>query len=136
MLIRLTRLTNERHRLELVRDDGTREARESETRSALLPCASAFVACKVNGARRRFIRPWHSSFPLASPSKADGGCRGVTGEIGSPGRTRTTDQRINSPSLYQLSYRGTAPVAGGGILEEGPRQVKATDRELLVLSVS
>ena len=28
-------------------------------------------------------------------------------EVGSPGRTRTTDQRINSPSLYQLSYRGT-----------------------------
>jgi hypothetical protein len=36
MLIRLTRLTNDRHRLELVRDDGTREARELETRSALL----------------------------------------------------------------------------------------------------
>jgi hypothetical protein len=36
MLIRLTRLTNERHSLELVRDDGTREARELETRSALL----------------------------------------------------------------------------------------------------
>jgi hypothetical protein len=36
MLIRLTRLTNERHRLELVRDDGTREALELETRSALI----------------------------------------------------------------------------------------------------
>ena len=36
MLIRLTRLTNERHRLELVRDDGSREAHELETRSALL----------------------------------------------------------------------------------------------------
>ena len=36
MLIRLTRLTNERHRLEFVRDDGTREAHELETRSALL----------------------------------------------------------------------------------------------------
>jgi hypothetical protein len=36
MLIRLTRLTNERHRLELVRDHGTREARELETRSVLL----------------------------------------------------------------------------------------------------
>jgi hypothetical protein len=36
MLIRLTRLTNERHRLELVRDDGTREACELETRSTLL----------------------------------------------------------------------------------------------------
>jgi hypothetical protein len=36
MQIRLTRLSNDRHRLELVRDDGTREARELETRSALL----------------------------------------------------------------------------------------------------
>lgn len=36
MQIRLTRLTNERHRLEVVRDDGTREAHELETRSALL----------------------------------------------------------------------------------------------------
>jgi hypothetical protein len=35
MLIRLTRLTNERHRLEIVRDDGTREACELETRSVL-----------------------------------------------------------------------------------------------------
>ena len=35
MLIRLTRLTNERHRFEVVRDDGTREAHELETRSAL-----------------------------------------------------------------------------------------------------
>src|ERR1022692_3224981 len=26
--------------------------------------------------------------------------------IGSPGWTRTNDQRINSPTLYQLSYRG------------------------------
>jgi hypothetical protein len=36
MQIRLTRLTNERHRLEIVRDDGSREAHEQETRSTLL----------------------------------------------------------------------------------------------------
>ncbi len=36
MLIRFTRLTNDRHRLELVRADGTSEAHELETRSALL----------------------------------------------------------------------------------------------------
>ena len=29
-------------------------------------------------------------------------------DIGSPTRARTWDLRINSPSLYQLSYRGTA----------------------------
>jgi hypothetical protein len=32
---------------------------------------------------------------------------------GSPGRTRTSDQLINSQPLYQLSYRGTV---GAGIL--------------------
>jgi hypothetical protein len=36
MLIKLTRLTNERHRLDIVRDDGTHEAHELETRSTLL----------------------------------------------------------------------------------------------------
>ena len=36
MLIRLTRLTNERHRFEIVRDDGTRESHELETRSTML----------------------------------------------------------------------------------------------------
>ena len=36
MLIRFTRLTNDRHRLELIRADGTSEAHELETRSALL----------------------------------------------------------------------------------------------------
>jgi hypothetical protein len=36
VLIRLTRLTNERHRLEVARDDGTREAHDLETRSTLL----------------------------------------------------------------------------------------------------
>jgi hypothetical protein len=36
MLIRLTRLTNERHRLEIVRDDNVPETRELETRSTLL----------------------------------------------------------------------------------------------------
>lgn len=36
MLIRFTRLSNDRHRFEIVRDDGTRESQELETRSALL----------------------------------------------------------------------------------------------------
>lgn len=36
MLIRLTRLTTDRHRLEVVRNDGSRETREMETRSTLL----------------------------------------------------------------------------------------------------
>ncbi len=28
-------------------------------------------------------------------------------EVGSPSWARTSDKRINSPLLYQLSYRGT-----------------------------
>ena len=36
---------------------------------------------------------------------------------GSPGRTRTCDQPVNSRLLYQLSYRGTkTSVREGGIL--------------------
>jgi hypothetical protein len=35
MLLRFTKLTDERHRFEIVRDDGTREAHELETRSFL-----------------------------------------------------------------------------------------------------
>ena len=33
--------------------------------------------------------------------------RNTPSGIGSPTRARTWDLRINSPSLYQLSYRGT-----------------------------
>jgi hypothetical protein len=36
MLIRFTRVSNDRHRFEIVREDGTRESKELETRSALL----------------------------------------------------------------------------------------------------
>jgi hypothetical protein len=36
MLIRLTKLTNDRHRIEFVRKDGTRDAAELETRNFLL----------------------------------------------------------------------------------------------------
>ena len=35
MLIRFTRLSNDRHRFEIVRDDGSREAHDLETRSTL-----------------------------------------------------------------------------------------------------
>ena len=31
-------------------------------------------------------------------------------ETGSPGRTRTSDMVVNSHPLYQLSYRGIAPI--------------------------
>lgn len=36
MLIRFTRLSNDRHRFEIIRDDGTHESQELETRSSLL----------------------------------------------------------------------------------------------------
>src|SRR5919202_4773787 len=43
--------------------------------------------------------------------------------VGSPTRARTWDLRINSPSLYRLSYRG--PDWKGGILPETPRSPAA-----------
>src|SRR5262245_13080654 len=42
---------------------------------------------------------------------------------GSPGWTRTNDQRINSPTLYRLSYRGTDRT-GARILVFAPEVVK------------
>jgi hypothetical protein len=48
-------------------------------------------------------------------------------KFGSPGRTRTTDQVINSHPLYQLSYRGRNRFrqrGRRGILGEGAAQVK------------
>ncbi len=44
---------------------------------------------------------------------------------GSPGRTRTSDQLINSQPLYQLSYRGMLRAA---ILVQHPSEVKQTAR--------
>ena len=54
MQIRLTRLTNERHRIEFVRDDGTREAHELETRSALLHDLVHFAVETEAGLRASF----------------------------------------------------------------------------------
>ena len=48
--------------------------------------------------------------------------------IGSPGWTRTNDQRINSPTLYRLSYQGTESLARARILEARPSYVKQTLR--------
>ena len=55
MLIRFTRLTNERHRLEFVRDDGTSEARELETRSALLHDLVHYAVETTLGLRQSFF---------------------------------------------------------------------------------
>ena len=41
-------------------------------------------------------------------------------EIGSSGWTRTNDLRINSPTLYQLSYRGSAGYGGAAYSKADP----------------
>jgi len=43
--------------------------------------------------------------------------RGLEGleVFGSPGRTRTCDQPVNSRLLYQLSYRGTDGLLSGSV---------------------
>ena len=62
MLIRFTRLTNERHRLEIVRDDGTREAHELETRSTLLHDLAHYAVESEAGLRNAFYGRLASGF--------------------------------------------------------------------------
>jgi len=54
MLIRFTRLTNERHRFEIVRDDGIREAHEMETRSTLAHDLAHYAVEVEGGLRQSF----------------------------------------------------------------------------------
>jgi hypothetical protein len=52
-------------------------------------------------------------------------------DIGSPTRARTWDLRINSPSLYQLSYRGIGEVH---ILIAWDKLVNAYGRSISLLT--
>jgi hypothetical protein len=53
---------------------------------------------------------------------------GNSGLIGSPGWTRTNDLRINSPTLYRLSYRGTVGMREEArILKKARQRVKRMD---------
>ncbi|MFO7276858.1 MAG: hypothetical protein DIU56_007470 [Pseudomonadota bacterium] len=54
MLIRFTRLTNDRHRFEIVRDDGTRESHELETRSTLVHDLAHYAVELEGGLSRSF----------------------------------------------------------------------------------
>lgn len=54
MRIRFTRLTSDRHRFEIVRDDGSREAHELETRSTLLHDLAHFAVETEAGLREAF----------------------------------------------------------------------------------
>jgi hypothetical protein len=54
MLIRFTRLTNDRHRFEIVRDDGTREAHDLETRSTLAHDLAHYAVELEAGLRHSF----------------------------------------------------------------------------------
>jgi hypothetical protein len=54
MLIRFTRLTNDRHRFEIVRDDGTSEAHELETRSTLAHDLAHYAVEVEGGLRHSF----------------------------------------------------------------------------------
>jgi hypothetical protein len=54
MLIRFTRLTNDRHLFEVVRDDGTREAHELETRSTLVHDLAHYAVELEGGLRHSF----------------------------------------------------------------------------------
>ena len=55
MLIRFTRLSNDRHRFEIVRDDGTRESHELETRSTLLHDLAHYAVETEAGLKESFF---------------------------------------------------------------------------------
>ena len=73
--------------------------------------ASAACATSAHAARPSRFRMRLASLPRAREVKAtDAGRQGQRrwrpSRSGSPGRTRTSDQSVNSRSLYRLSYRG------------------------------
>ena len=79
----------------------------------------------------RFHQPVRRLY-LSSEQKKASGLRPLH-EYGSPGRTRTSDQLINSQPLYQLSYRG---MVRGGILGQPPGEVKPTAPVLCACNAS
>src|SRR5258708_3055027 len=79
--------------------------RTSDGLAQLMPSEETVaVAWPANAAARRRWR-WRGR---PRRGRAGGGCGG---------RTRTSDQRINNPPLYQLSY--TTPKSGAGMLARG-----------------
>ena len=71
---------------------------------------------------------YHKVSAVGSICRGGAGANGAKGlgcgsltlfKIGSPGRTRTSDQAVNSRSLYQLSYRGSEPRWRAPPLEAG-----------------
>ena len=48
---------------------------------------------------------------------------------GSLGWTRTNDQRINSPTLYQLSYQGTESKPAVGALRQTARPARGVNSQ-------
>jgi hypothetical protein len=54
-------------------------------------------------------------------------------DIGSPTRARTWDLRINSPSLYQLSYRGVVDLLD--VFLRGRPAIQEAFRDFMILPV-
>src|SRR2546423_11907173 len=105
----------------------------------MLPSAPVVITIVFGGAGCTKCRVIHitassssTNGPYVSAASRQETCeilkRGISGfrtlaarEVGSPTRARTWDLRINSPSLYQLSYRGSD--GKGGILSKPPARV-------------
>src|SRR5471032_3670052 len=71
------------------------------TRSSRAPSSSSRSdRCSTTDGRQRRGQQWRAHAKRATLA------RGPSHNSGSPTWTRTRDLRINSPSLYQLSYQG------------------------------
>jgi hypothetical protein len=93
----------------------------SQRKVPISPSTTASVTCRVGadlsltqstvaGAKVQSPQNWHQhGTSISQKTKKSAGENLLTSVFyGSPTWARTRDLRINSPALYQLSYRGTA----------------------------
>ena len=74
------------------------------------PANNALLTTAVN---YQSLQNWHQTgTSVAQKAKKSAGANRLTlAFLGSPTWARTRDLRINSPALYQLSYRGIQPIS-------------------------
>ena len=117
MRIVLTKLTDERHRLELVRADGTREAAELETRSTLLHDLVHYAVEAEGAFARGFFGSFASGKTLAELSGAMTSAAPDDAELALVERLVGPLQSLWKGALDPARYVEHAAVAAPGIVD-------------------
>lgn len=81
MRVVLTRLSDERHRLDVVRDDGSREGVELETRSMLVHDLVHFAVERAAGLKRGFWGSLAAGTPMAELNDREKSMQTMTGPV-------------------------------------------------------